>query len=260
MRKKEATNFFEEKENLCNQDKTNTEPHITLYKDKRHPSVRRHSQVEVIPKRKAVPCSDLNTYEIHEPPTKETLNNSVFLIPEMPAPPSSAMSVFSPITSSDSQYHQKPIISNSGAIVSNVATKGSYKTNEIHKNISAVVRQLSKYITKNHRHNEILPLDTTSADDVNDDINIPSKNNLSITDNYLPPISNNRSELIVHRNMSDNRSDSINNKNSLDLNKNRLSKQHDADHLKCSSSPKSKQNEQHSFYVQEWTMETKSRY
>ena len=124
-----------------------------LYKNKR-----RHSQIEVRFKRNSVSSYDHNTYEVHHPPTKEELKNNALIMADIPAPPPSSLSVISPPNSSESSSNK---ISTQAASTLNAssAQHNKYRRLEIHKNISAVVKQLSVYANKKKR-NDIVPLET----------------------------------------------------------------------------------------------------
>ena len=119
---------------------------------------RRHSQIEVRFKRNSLQPYDHNTYDVHLPPSKEELNNSVLVTADMPAPPPSAMSVISPPNSSGSNSNRIFAHSSSTLASSNVK-QNKDKRLEIHKNISAVVKQLSMYVTRK-KPNDVLPLET----------------------------------------------------------------------------------------------------
>ena len=215
-------------------------------------SFRRYSQIEVIPKRKSVTSFDHNTCEIHEPPTKDELNKSALLIPEMPAPPPSAMSVISPPSSCGSNSVRKMYATSSNDLGSKVNTS-KHKTVEIHKNISAVVRQLSLHITKN-RSNEVLPLENTSEEPMKIQT-ISSK--LMSNHKRLPSISKSHANSYCQRNLPD---DTLNN-NKL-TNQNELSKQGKYRCTPYDDNEKKKQqyDSPHSIYVQEYPNESELRY
>ena len=119
---------------------------------------RRQSEIEVRSKRNSLNPYDHNTYEVHQPPPIEELQSSVLAMAEMPAPPPSALSVISPPNSSGS-YSQKRLTHSPSTLPSSTSKHNKHKRLEIHKNISAVVKQLSKYVTKK-KSNDVMPLET----------------------------------------------------------------------------------------------------
>jgi hypothetical protein len=131
-----------------------------------------------------------------------------------------------------------------------------HKTVEIHKNISAVVRQLSLHITRN-RSNEILPLENTSEEPRKIQT-ISSK--LMSNHNRLPSISKHHAKSYCQRDLPDDPSDTLNN--------NKLSNQNEIYNqgkYRCTpydDNPKWKQryDSPHSIYVQEYPNESELRY
>ena len=119
---------------------------------------RRQSEIEVRSKRNSMNPYDHNTYEVHQPPPMEELQNSVLAMADMPAPPPSALSVISPPNSSGSHSHKR-LTHSPSTLASSSSKHNKYKRLEIHKNISAVVKQLSKYVTKK-KTNDVMPLET----------------------------------------------------------------------------------------------------
>ena len=90
--------------------------------------------------------------------SEEELKNNALIMADIPAPPPSSLSVISPPNSSESSSN-KIATQAASTLNSSSAQHNKYRRLEIHKNISAVVKQLSVYANKK-KTNDIVPLET----------------------------------------------------------------------------------------------------
>ena len=172
-------------------DNVNAVRHGSLCDEKYPPVLRRCSTIEVIAARQNDPRLD-NTYEVHDPPNTDKLNNSTLLNLELPAPPPTAMSAVFPAPSSESSALSKKYLSQGRDTTPNI--KSSIERGpELHKNISAVVKKLSAFMLRNP--NEILPSLEVTNDRMN---NVPKTSG-----NVLPSISSNVKGSCLHRAYND---------------------------------------------------------
>ena len=133
-----------------------------------------------------------NTYEVHDPPNTDKLDNSPLLNLELPAPPPTAMSAVFPAPSFESSALSKKYLSQGRDITPNI--KSSIERGpELHKNISAVVKKLSAFMLRNP--NEILPSLEATKDRMN---NLPNPSG-----NLLPSISSYANDSCLHRAYND---------------------------------------------------------
>ena len=116
----------------------------------------------------------LNTFELHPPPTTEPSGTSNLLLPDLPVPPPTAVSLLSSSSHNTSpqiySIDQSPVKTHNASLqpTSKEAEKKESsmkpklkRTTELHRNIAAVVRQLSLYMKQSSAKNGVTPINTS---------------------------------------------------------------------------------------------------